>query len=255
MKRFIHTAATMSALFVLTLVCGPLASFLAWRDPKRPDSVIRFWARWILKAANVRPILRLPEQLPPHFVLVTNHQSHFDVLMLFAHVPAHMRFVAKAELFKIPVFGPSIRRLGNLKVERGGSERDRKTLSAAAQSVARDVNIVFFPEGTRSPDGEIKAFKKGAASLAIEAQVPILPVAIAGTGEILPKGSLFVDPGRRAALVVGEPISTLGKSQKDREAVTQLSREAVERLLSDARSLVSDAHAAERAESSVASKA
>ena len=69
MKRLIHTAATMSALCFLTLVCGPLASFLAWRDPKRPDSVIRFLAKWILKGDNVRPILRLPEQLPPRFVL------------------------------------------------------------------------------------------------------------------------------------------------------------------------------------------
>lgn len=245
----------MSALFFLTLVCGPLASLMALRDSKWPDSVIRFWARWILKAANVRPILRLPAELPPHFVLVTNHQSHFDVLMLFAHVPAHLRFVAKAELFKIPVFGPSIRRLGNLKVERGGSERDRKTLSEAAQSVARDVNIVFFPEGTRSQDGELKEFKKGAASLAIEAQVPILPLAIAGTGEILQKGSLFVTPGRCAALVVGSPISTVGKNQKDREAVTQLSKESVSALLSDARNLVAEAQAAERTGSRVASKA
>lgn len=237
MKDVFRTALTMGTLVGATLGCAPVACGLALRDEELPNPVIRLWARSILGAAGVRAVLRIPDTLPPHFVMALNHQSNFDVLMLYAHVPAHLRFVAKAELFKIPLFGATMGVLGHLKVDRKGSEQDRTVIRDAARAVRERVNIVFFAEGTRSPDGVLRPFKKGAASLAIEAGVPILPAAVSGTGNILPKGQSFVHSGQRAALVIGEPIPTTGLTQGDTDSLTQTTHAAVANLLLEAEAL------------------
>jgi 1-acyl-sn-glycerol-3-phosphate acyltransferase len=180
---------------------------------------------------HVRGLERLPKGT---CILVSNHQSNFDPVVVFACVPKHIRFVAKAELFRIPFFGSWLKQLGNLRVERGGSDKDRKTLEDAVSAVREKVSVMFFPEGTRSADGELRKFKKGAAMLAIQAQVPLVPMALAGTREILPTGSPWIRGGRQAALIVGEPIPTAGMGEQDREALTQRSREAVAGLLEQA---------------------
>jgi 1-acyl-sn-glycerol-3-phosphate acyltransferase len=102
------------------------------------------------------------------------------------------------------------------------------------------MDIAFFPEGTRSPDGVLKSFKKGAAVLALNAGVPIVPLAVAGTRHILPKGSLRIHSGRKAALLVGQPISVEGRSLADRDALTEASRRAVASLLQEANAIVGD---------------
>jgi 1-acyl-sn-glycerol-3-phosphate acyltransferase len=105
------------------------------------------------------------------------------------------------------------------------------------QAVRERVSVVFFAEGTRSDDGLLKPFKKGAAVMALEAQVPLVPVAVAGTHRILEKGSLLIHP-RPAALVVGPAIATAGRGVADRDEVTELAHAAVARLLDEANSLV-----------------
>jgi 1-acyl-sn-glycerol-3-phosphate acyltransferase len=145
-----------------------------------------------------------------------------------------VRFVAKASLFKIPVFGSTMRNTGFIKVDRSGGAQDRQALAEAVSAVRERTSLLFFAEGTRSDDGQLLPFKKGAALLALQAQVPLVPVAVAGTRHILTKGSAFVHGGKRAVLRVGAPISTAGLGEEARTDLTQRVRQAVEALLADA---------------------
>ncbi len=239
-NTFLSTALTYGTVSSLTVTLGPMASLVALKDPKLADPFIRAWARNILRAADVTLDVAGLEKLPQEgqFVLACNHQSHFDPVVLFAVLERHMRFVAKAELYKIPVFGAAMRITGNLRVDRKGTEHDREVMARAADAVRTRVSIVFFAEGTRSEDGVLRPFKKGAAVLAISAQVPIVPVALAGTKEILRKGEKVIHGGQRVALRVGEPISPAGLTLDDRDALTEEAHSAVEALLREAEAAV-----------------
>lgn len=234
-RDLIHTAATAGTALGLTATMGPLASVVAIPDAKNADPLIRFYVRSILTAAGVRHHAKGLENLPgENCVFVCNHQSHFDALLLFHYLPRHFRFVAKAELFKIPIFGQALKATGMIRVDRSGGENDRKTLAEAVSAVRERVSVMFFPEGTRSETGTLKPFKKGAAMLAINAQVPVVPIAVAGTSEILPKGSKWIHGGQRAVLIVGEKIPTQGLTIDDRDALTERVRVAVQKLLDEA---------------------
>jgi 1-acyl-sn-glycerol-3-phosphate acyltransferase len=241
MNDLFRTALTGSAVVGLTGTLAPLVTLLSYRDQKLPDPIIHFWARTLLRAAGVEVVARGVENVPTDgtFIMVINHQSHFDVLVLFSQLGprAHMRFVGKSELFKIPIFGSALKAAGNVRVERDGGAGDRARMQEAITTVREKSSIVFFSEGTRSDDGVLRPFKKGAAVLAIQAGVPIVPAAVAGTGKILPKGTKRIHSGR-AALVIGEPISVQGYALEERDALTEKSRQSVEKLLAEANGLL-----------------
>lgn len=234
-----RTLLTGGAVVGLTGVVAPTASVLSLVKEDLPDPLIRWWAHGLLRAANVHPIVQGLERLPKsQFVLALNHQSHFDVPLVFGSIERHLRFVAKKELFRIPIFGHGLKATGNIMVDRRHGEHDRRALSEAAKAVQERVSIVFFAEGTRSEDGVLRPFKKGAAVLAIEAGVPVVPAAIAGTRHILPKGGRSIQGGRKVALVIGEPIPTEGLGMKDREQLTLRAHDEVAKLLAQAEALV-----------------
>jgi 1-acyl-sn-glycerol-3-phosphate acyltransferase len=234
-RDLVRTALTGGAVTGLTTALGPVVIGLSLKDEALPDPVLRFWARGILAAASVRDEVHGLENLPGlSCVLACNHQSHFDSLVILANVPKHIRFVAKAELFKIPVFGQAMTAVGNVKVDRTGGENDRRAMSGAIEAVQGRTSILFFAEGTRSEDGVLGRFKKGAAMLALQAGVPLVPMAVAGTKDILTKGSRFVHAGKRAALCIGEAIDTGGMTPDDRDALTARARQAVELLYAEA---------------------
>ncbi len=217
-----------------------VVSALSFLDERAPDRAIFVWADSILKASGVRTECRGLENLPPgNFVLCVNHQSNFDALVLFRHIRRHMRYVAKAQLLKVPVFGPALRRAGNIFVDRTGGSSDREKLMDAAAAVRDRVSVVFFAEGTRSDDGILRPFKKGAAAMAIEAGVPLIPAALAGTHRILEKGSVIIRP-RPSALLIGEPIPTKGLTADDREALTLKAHAVVAALLEQGNQLVTE---------------
>lgn len=222
----------------LTGFFSPIVMGLSFYDENAADPALFAWSSSILKVAGVKTVARGVEKLPAgNFVLAVNHQSHFDALVLFRHIRRHMRFVAKRELTKIPIFGHAMRRAGNVIVDRSGSDADKKLLAEAVHAVQTRVSICFFAEGTRSDDGVLRPFKKGAAVFAIDAQVPLVPAALGGTYEILPKGTLAVRP-RPAALVIGDPIDTTGLTHADRDSLTQRAHQAVARQLEEANSLL-----------------
>jgi len=233
--ELLHTVATYAAVGSSALV-GPvvIALSLSRGRPERADPVIRGWCNAVLGAAGVREDVGGLENLPPGTcVLVCNHQSNFDAPFVFARLPKHIRFVAKQELYRIPVFGAAVKAMGNIRVERTGSEGDRKRLEEAIDQVRTRTSILFFAEGTRSTDGRLRAFKKGAAILAIDAQVPLVPVAVSGAHEITPKGGLWVHSGRPLVLRVGKPIPTAGLTRDDRDTLTKQAHDAVAVLLEE----------------------
>ncbi|MGQ0504084.1 MAG: lysophospholipid acyltransferase family protein, partial [Myxococcaceae bacterium] len=235
-NKYLTSALTYGAVAGLTATLAPMASLLSLRNPKDADKLIRFYARTILASADVRVDAAGVENVPAEgqFILVANHQSHFDALVILSLVERHLRFVAKSELYKIPIFGPALRLTGNLKVERTGGDKDRETLRQAADEVRNRVSIVFFAEGTRSDDGILRPFKKGAALLARMAQVPLLPFAVAGTKDILPKGGRMVQGEQRVVARIGKPIPTLGRTPDELQALTDEVRAAVAKLLAEA---------------------
>lgn len=240
-RDFFHTVATGGAAFGLTAVLGPVATAVSMKDQKLSDPVARTWARGILGSAGVKVVTSGLEKLPVGTAIyVSNHQSHFDVPVIFSEVPRHIRFVAKAELYRIPILGAAMKAIGCIKVDRRGGGKDRETMAAAVNDVREKVSILFFAEGTRSDDGVLKPFKKGAFMLALQAGVPIVPMAIAGTRHILPKGGKWVHGGQRAAIVIGDPIPTAGMSIDQREGLTQQTHAAVAALLEEANRMVEE---------------
>ena len=221
------TGAVSAAVAVLTFV-----------DEKAPDPLLFRWADSMLRLSGVRTAARGLEHLPEgNFILCVNHQSNFDAMVLFRHIHRHLRFVAKSQLRRVPVFGYALERAGNIIVDRRGTSADRERINEAVRKVRERVSVVFFAEGTRSEDGTLLPFKKGAAVLALEAQVPLVPAAVAGTHRIMEKGSGRIHP-RPAALVVGPPLPTAGLGLEARDELTRQAHAAVAGLLEEANGMV-----------------
>lgn len=196
------------------------------------DRAARRWSQKILWAAKVRVELEGVENLrtdEPQ-IIVSNHQSWFDVFALAAHLPVRYRFVAKRELGTVPIFGSAWRACGHVAVDRGNREAAIESLDQAWREIHEEkLTMVLFPEGTRSPDGRLKQFKKGAFVLAVQGQVPLVPVAVVGSRAIMAKGSLRVRSGT-ITLRIGTPIPTEGTTIRDRNRLLEASWEAIAAL-------------------------
>jgi 1-acyl-sn-glycerol-3-phosphate acyltransferase len=140
------------------------------------------------------------------FVVMSNHQSHYDIPVILYAFPRALRFVAKTELFRIPIFAGAMRAAEMIEVDRGNTANARKALRRGAQKVRSGISVWIAPEGTRSPDGRLGPFKKGGFALASEAGVRILPVTIVGTREVLPAHDVRVRRGGQVRVVFHAPI-------------------------------------------------
>jgi 1-acyl-sn-glycerol-3-phosphate acyltransferase len=208
-----------------------VASWL--RVPRRPGGVYdragRDWARHILAAAGVSVRVEGAEHLDPDRpqIVAANHSSFFDILAILGHLPVPVKFVAKKELFAVPVWGPALKAAGHVRLDRARAREALEVYALAAHQVREGrLNILVFPEGTRTRTGELLPFKKGGFVLAIEAGVPVVPAYIAGTFGIQPKGSVRVNP-RPVTISLGEPIGVDGLAAADREALAERVREAI----------------------------
>jgi 1-acyl-sn-glycerol-3-phosphate acyltransferase len=237
---WLRTVFASASAVGITGALSPLISVCTFVSDGATDELIYWWAESVLTAGGIQTQVEGLEHLPQgNFVLCVNHQSNFDALILFRHIRRHLRYVAKASLRKVPVFGYALYRAGNIFVDRTGSRGDKAKLHEAVEAVRNRVSVVFFAEGTRSDDGVLRPFKKGAAMMALEAQVPLVPAAIAGAFEILPKGGFAVQ-SRPAALVIGQPIATTGRTADERDALTQEAHAAVTLLLARGNALLAD---------------
>ncbi len=195
----------------------------------------RSWSRWILWAApvRVREIGREHVRRDAPQVLVGNHASWFDVFAVAQAMDKPFHFVAKKELEKVPIFGTAWKAAGHISIDR--SDRDRAIASldrAAAQLREENAAVVIFAEGTRSPTGELLPFKKGAFVIAIQSGVEIVPFAVSGSRDVLPKGRWRVGPGT-ITVRFGEPVPTAGLTEEDRDRLTREVRQRVRSMLDE----------------------
>lgn len=193
----------------------------------------RGWGGGIVRAAGVEVELDGAEHIDPDRpqIVVANHASWFDVFALAARFPGAFHFVAKKELAQIPVFGKAWRACGHIEIDRSDHAAAVASLEQAAEKIrSEDATIIMFPEGTRSPTGEVMRFKKGAFVLALKAGVPVVPVALVGSRDVMPKGSWLVRPGR-IRIRIGPPIPAGDRDVADRNRLLRESRAAVIALL------------------------
>jgi 1-acyl-sn-glycerol-3-phosphate acyltransferase len=195
------------------------------------------WSDDILKAAGT-PVLaegleRIPRGQP--LMYASNHSSMFDIWAILATLPGSVRFVAKQELFRIPLLGGAMRAAGHIPIDRAARKKAFEAYDEAAKTIRTGISsIVVFPEGTRSRTGELLPFKNAPFGLAIASQVPIVPVYVHHTFEILPKGAWRLR-SRPIRLLVGKPIPTAGLQAGDRERLRDEVRAAMVALQSKAR--------------------
>jgi 1-acyl-sn-glycerol-3-phosphate acyltransferase len=230
---------------VFVLLAGVILTFSlsAWvrfsgliRAPWAHDHCSRassFWGRAMVRLAGVRVILEgaTREKMDRPLVVVANHQSWFDVFVLGGLLPGRARFVAKEELRRIPLFGAAWETCGHIRVNRGDRAEAVRSLNEAGTRIRDErLNVILFPEGTRSPDGHLLPFKKGAFVLAIQTGVPVLPVGISGSRAVMPKGSFRIRPGE-IRVRVGEPIPVEGLTLADRDRLLAQARRDVLALM------------------------
>ena len=187
------------------------------------------WARVILWGAGVRVTVENPERFGEGGgqILVSNHQSWFDVFSLAAALPVRFSFVGKKELNRIPFLGHAWEKVGHVAIDRGDHQSALNSLGSLDGQIRDEGRtIIMFAEGTRSPTGELRRFKKGAFVMAIKAQVPVVPVALAGTRRVMAKGDWRISPGH-VRVRVGQPIPTTGLTLRDRDRLSGQVREAI----------------------------
>jgi len=194
------------------------------------------WSRDILSAASTPVVASGLEHIPRDqpVIYASNHSSMFDIWALFATLPGSVRFVAKRELFRIPVLGRAMLAVGHVPIDRTARKRAFEAYDEAARMIRGGTSVVVSPEGTRSRTGELLPFKNAPFGLAIAAQVPIVPVYVHHTFEILPKGAWRLRP-RPIRLVVGQTIPTAGRRPEDREQLRDEVRAAMVALQAKAR--------------------
>jgi len=207
---------------VLTVFYAGRITLFSYIRPRRLedycDEAPRVWSKGILRTAGIDVRMDGMENIDPDRpqIVVANHSSWFDVFALAAYFPGVYHFVAKEELAHIPIFGRAWISCGHIRIDRGDRSSAIESLDRAAEKIRSDnATIIMFPEGTRSPTGELRRFKKGAFVLAIQAGVPIVPLAIEGSHDVMPKGSWLVRPGT-IRIRIGEPIPVEGMTMKDR---------------------------------------
>ncbi|HVF39730.1 MAG TPA: lysophospholipid acyltransferase family protein [Gemmatimonadaceae bacterium] len=229
------------ATTVLGLGCI-IAAMIGVRDRRGSifDWTPRVWSKILLAASAVRVILHNPERAgdgQPH-IFVSNHMSWFDIPTLASSLPRY-KFVAKAELFRVPVFGPAIAAIGMVPMERQNRKAAFAAYERAAEKIRAGNSVVVFPEGTRGSDYRIRPFKKGPFVLAIAAGVPIIPVLVHGTREVMARGAFLVRPGRVDVHLL-EPIATEGLQYGDRDALADTVRARLAEALEKHYGVVSD---------------
>jgi 1-acyl-sn-glycerol-3-phosphate acyltransferase len=239
--RAVRSAIVWPIIVLATVAFGVPAIFAALLPP-RGDWFLWFargWARTLLAVAGVSVRVLHGDQLEPgrSFVVVANHESFCDILVLLANLPMQVRFMAKRSVFRVPVLGWSIAAAGFIPVDREDRSRGSETVAAALARLSGGRSVVVFPEETRSRTGDLLPFKRGAAHLALKSGLPLLPIGLAGTFRVLPRGSLLIAPGP-VVMSVGDPIEVAGRTLKDRETLTRAAREEVASLRDEAQQLI-----------------
>jgi 1-acyl-sn-glycerol-3-phosphate acyltransferase len=207
---------SVRVLGAMARVTAPLLVDVVRNDLTRGsvDERARWFGRRVIELLKIDLVATGAERVPTDraYVYMSNHQSHLDIPILYATLPSTtIRMLAKKELFEIPLWGRGLRAAEFVEVDRGNHARAVKSIEFAAKLLRDGVSIYLAPEGTRSRDGKIGPLKKGGFHLAIGTRAPIVPVAIRGTIDILPRGGRVMQTHRSVHVAIGAPIAVEGR--------------------------------------------
>ena len=188
----------------------------------------RSWGNLNLWAAGVKVRVAGLENIDSHepYIFASNHQGWFDIFAALGKLPVRFSWLAKEELFKIPIFGQAMHRAGYIPIDRKDHRKALTSMNRAAEVIRQGTSVFIFPEGTRSADGVIRDFKKGGFVLAAKSQQPIVPISISGSYRILPKNSWTIHPGE-IRFSISRPIRTQGTDSRSRDLLMEQVREAI----------------------------
>jgi 1-acyl-sn-glycerol-3-phosphate acyltransferase len=185
------------------------------------------WSRLLLRLLRVRVRVSGLEHVPQGpAVYAANHASALDIFVVFGHLPVDFRIVYKKSLSLVPLVGWAILLGGHIPIDRRNSVRARRSSAAAARRIRGGTSVVVFPEGTRSPDGTVRLFKRGSFGLATETGVPVVPVSLIGVKAVVPHGLASVRPGT-VGVALHAPVATAGRAPGDAEALAEEVRQIV----------------------------
>jgi 1-acyl-sn-glycerol-3-phosphate acyltransferase len=223
--------------FVAATIAGSLAALVCGVMDKTGDQVLalaRLWSRVILGVPGVKLEVTMRARLEPGrpYIFMVNHASMVDIWAVFVTIPASFRFIAKKQLARIPLFGWAMTAGRFIFIDRQNAVAARRSMEEAARRIRSGQSVVIFPEGTRTRDGRLLPFKKGGFHLAIDSGAAIVPVAIRGTREIMPRGSPLIRAGT-VTVEVDDPIPTEGLTAADREALIVKVRGRVAAMLGE----------------------
>jgi 1-acyl-sn-glycerol-3-phosphate acyltransferase len=230
--------ALLSTLsFVAATIAGSVGALALGAVDRSGDSVLslaRLWSRVILGVPGVKLDVKMHAPLQPGrpYVFMPNHASMVDIWAVFVAIPATFRFIAKKQLSRIPLFGWAMAAGRFIFIDRQNAASARRTVQEAARRIRSGQSVVIFPEGTRTRDGHLLPFKKGGFHLAMDSGVDIVPVAIKGSREIMPRGAALIRAGT-VTVEVGEPIPTAGLTNGDRDALIAKVRGRVAEMLGE----------------------
>jgi 1-acyl-sn-glycerol-3-phosphate acyltransferase len=231
---FLRAVASVFFIAAITSIGSILGLLVRLGDPSgdRVLDLARTWSRWVTAFAGVKIDIDNRATLVPGqpYVFMANHASSLDIWALFVVIPRRLRMIAKKQLAWIPLFGWGMSAGRFIFIDRKNPVAARRSIDAACERIRNGDSVVIFPEGTRTRDGELLPFKKGGFHLASKAGVPIVPVALRGTRELMPRGSLLLRGGTMSA-VIGEPIPTQGLSDEERAQLPERVRGIIAELL------------------------
>lgn len=218
-------------------IIGAVSALVSRLFDPSGDTVLRlarWWSLAITRLAGVRVEAQSRAAIDParSYVFMANHLSTVDIWALFIALPIPVRMIAKKQLAQIPLFGWAMWAGRFIFIDRHNAISARRSIERAERRIRDGASVLLFPEGTRSRDGALGPFKKGGFHLAIDAGVPIVPVALRGTRELMPRGSLRLLPGR-VEVIIGAPIPTTGLSADDRNALLDRVRATIAGMLED----------------------
>jgi 1-acyl-sn-glycerol-3-phosphate acyltransferase len=214
------------SLYTIVLGTVSLLSTLFDRSGNFGHRCARAWSWLILKTSGVRVRISGLDRLDPSrsYVFAANHQSIYDIPILFASLPFQLRIIAKASLGSVPFLGWHLQRAGHVLVDRANPGAG--VVKRMARLAARGQSLIVFPEGTRSVDGSVARFKAGSFVIAVQAGLPIVPISLTGSRHVMVKGRLTVRPGD-VTLTVHEPVETSGVARERARDLADTVRDVV----------------------------
>ncbi len=214
----VYTAFALSFTFAMSAVGA--TAILVDRSGARTQRVAQAWGKQLCRVCHVALAVQGGADVNWNqpLILMANHQSYFDIPVLFATLPRTCGMLAKKELYRIPVFRSAMKALGCVAIDRSNRRQSLDSLKEAAEQVRSGRSIVVFPEGTRSPDGLVHPLKKGPFYLTEMAEVPIVPVGIRGTRAVLSRDGVLVHPGS-VQVTFGRPLMQTAKGHAGREQI------------------------------------